>query len=223
MADSTQDAKSNLAKDAKTEADTDKDDLTSDELKQAIEKAGLVKSFDKHVSSEIDRRVTQAIKTHDEKLRAEQDKAKQDKEKAEKEKSMSESEKKISTLEESINKLTGMLTGLAEAQTKSKREDLVKDALKKADLPENFAKFITADKEDEVAEQIKVLKSEVTDYKQKEVDKSVKDNRSPFKGKAGDKTAVNARVEDYIKLKRGRENAGPLKRDDFPLIKQTEK
>jgi len=60
-------------------------ELTPEQLIEAIKEAGLEESFNKHIQSETDRRVSQAITTHDLKSAKEKEEA-ATKEKAEKKK-----------------------------------------------------------------------------------------------------------------------------------------
>ena len=167
-------------------------ELTSEELINAIKDAGLTKSFDKYVKeqqdSEADRRVTQAILTHDLKLKKEAEeanaKAKTEKKKEEEQKNMSDTEKQIANLTEQIGSLTNIVKDLGESTVKTKRETLIKNALKKADLSEGFSKYITVDKDEDIDESVKSLKDEVLGLKQAEIDKKLKDGETPPKGEA---------------------------------------
>ena len=161
-------------------------DLTPEQLVGAIKEAGLEESFNKYLQSETDRRVSQAITTHDLKSAKEKEEATA-KEKAEEKKkkeqaNMSESEKKISDLTESVNKLTDLVKDLSGTTVKTKRETLIKDALKKADLSEGFLKYITVDKDEDIETSVKSLKDEVLGLKQAEIDKKLKDGEIPKKG-----------------------------------------
>jgi len=93
-------------------------ELTSEELVNAIKEANLTKSFEKYLQSETDRRVTQAVTTHDLKLKKEAEEAgvkgKAEEKRKEEQKNMNEEEKKISDLNERINKLTESMEKLTE-------------------------------------------------------------------------------------------------------------
>jgi len=88
-------------------------ELTPEQLIEALKEAGLEESYKKHLQSETDKRVTQAIMTHDLKLKKEAEEAatktKTEEEKKKEQANMSEEEKKISDLNERINKLTESL------------------------------------------------------------------------------------------------------------------
>jgi len=161
-------------------------ELTPEQLVAAVKEAGLEESFNKYLQSETDRRVSQAITTHDLKSAKEKEEA-ATKEKAEEKKkkeqeNMSDTEKKISDLTESVGKLTDLVKDLSGTTVKTKRETLIKDALKKADLSEGFSKYITVDKDEDIEESVKSLKDEVLGLKQAEIDKKLKGGEIPIKG-----------------------------------------
>lgn len=162
--------------------------LTSEQLIEAIKEAGLEESFNKYLQSETDRRVSQAITTHDLKSAKEKEEA-TTKEKAEEKKkkdqeNMSDAEKKISDLTEEVKSLTTLVKDLGGATVKTKRETLIKDALKKADLSEGFLPYITVDKDEDIEKSVKSLKDEVLGLKQAEIDKKLKEGEVPSKGEA---------------------------------------
>ena len=163
-------------------------ELTPEQLIEAIKEAGLEGSFNKYLQSETDRRVSQAITTHDLKSAKEKEEAatkeKTEKKKEEEQKNMSESEKKISDLTEEVKNLTALVKDLSGTTVKTKRETLIKDALKKADLSEGFSKYITVEKDEDIEGSVKSLKDEVLGHKQAEIDKKLKDEEVPSKGEA---------------------------------------
>jgi len=97
---------------------------------------------------------------------------------------MSDSEKKISDLTEEVSKLTTLVKDLSGTTVKTKRETLIKDALKKADLSEGFLSYITVDKDEDIEENVKNLKDEILGLKQAEIDKKLKGGEIPPKGEA---------------------------------------
>jgi len=161
-------------------------DLTPEQLVAAVKEAGLEDSFNKYLQRETDRRVSQAITTHDLKTAKEKEEA-ATKEKAEEKKkkeqeNMSDTEKQIANLTEQMGSLTNLVKGFAETTGKTNRETLIKDALKKADLSEGFSKYITVDKDEDIEESVKNLKDEVLGLKQAEIDKKLKGGEVPPKG-----------------------------------------
>jgi len=174
--------------DAEIEKLKGKIELTPEQLVEAIKEAGMEESFNKYLQRETDRRVSQAITTHDLKSAKEKEEAatkeKAEKKKEEEQKNMSESEKKISDLTEEVKNLTTLVKDLSGTTVKTKRETLIKDALKKADLSEGFSKYITVEKDEDIEGSVKSLKDEVLGLKQAEIDKNLKDGEIPQKGEA---------------------------------------
>jgi len=172
-------------------------ELSPEQLTEALKKAGLEESYKKHLQSETDKRVTQAIATHDLKLAKEKEeaatKAKTEEEKKKEQANMSDSEKTIANLTEQVGSLTNMVKGLSETTVKGKRETLIKDSLKKAGLNEGFLKYITVDKDEDIEESVKSLKDEVLGLKQAEIDKKLKeDGGVPTKGEPAGTIAEEA-------------------------------
>jgi len=163
-------------------------ELTPEQLAAAIKEAGLEESYKKSLQSEVDRRVSQAITTHDLKLSKEKEeataKAKTEETKTKEQANMSETEKTIANLTEQIGNLTNMVKGLGESTVKAKRETLIKDSLKKAGLSEGFSKYITVEKDEDIEGSVTSLKDEVLGLKQAEIDKKLKDGEPPAKGEA---------------------------------------
>ena len=145
-------------------------ELSPEQFAEAIKKAGLDESYKKFLQSETDKRVTQAIQTHDAKLAKEKEEAeakrKADEEKNKKQATMSETEKTIANLTEQIGNLTNLVKSIGETTVKAKRETLIKDSLKKAGLSEGFSKYITVDKDEDIEGSVKSLKDEFLGLKQ---------------------------------------------------------
>ena len=164
-------------------------ELTPEQLIEALKEAGLEESYKKHLQSETDKRVTQAIATHDLKLAKEKEeaatKAKTEEEKKKEQANMSDTEKQISNLTEEVKSLTGLVKTLGESTVKTKRETLIKDSLKKAGLNEGFSKYITVEKDEDIEASVTSLKDEVLGLEQAEIDKKLKeDGGAPAKGEA---------------------------------------
>lgn len=174
--------------DAEIEKLKGKIELTSEQFVEAIKEAGLEESLNKHIQRETDKRVTQAITTHDLKTAKEKEEATKkveaDEKKKKEQENMSDSDKKVSELTEEVGKLTTLVKDLSGSTVKTKRETLIKDALKKADLSEGFLSYITVEKDEDIEESVKNLKDEVLGRKQAEIDKKLKDEEVPPKGEA---------------------------------------
>ena len=77
-----------------------------------------------------------------------------------------------------------MIKDLSGSTVKIKRETLIKDALKKADLGEGFLNYIKVEKDEDIDESVKKLKDQVTESKQAEIDEKLKDGDIPEKGES---------------------------------------
>lgn len=153
--------------------------LTGDELLKAISEAGLKESFDKHLQSEVDRRVTQAVKTHDEKLEKER-KDKEDEEKKKKEREgMNEQEKTIAELKDTVANQGKIIEELTGKFSNTNLDTLKKDALKKAGLPEGFIKYVNVDDPEKIGDVVEELKNQVQEHQQKEIDEKIEKGEIP--------------------------------------------
>ena len=166
---------------------TAKKELSPEQFAEELKKAGLDKDYKKYLQSETDKRVTQALATHDLKITKEKEEAEAkriaDEEKNKKQANMSDTEKTIANLADQIGNLNKKIDGLSETTVKTKRETLIKDALKKADLGEGFAAYINVEKDEEIEEKVKTLKDQVLGIKQAEIDKKLKEEGgAPNKG-----------------------------------------
>lgn len=160
--------------------------LSPEQFLDAIKEAGLGANLDKYLQSETDRRVTEAVKTHDAKLKTETDKKKEEIENAEKKKKenegLTDEQKLITSLTDEVRELKESFTKILEDRKQSDIQIQIKDALKKADLPEGFVKYIKTNESDKIGEEIENLKNEVLTFQQKEIDKMIKDGTMPAKG-----------------------------------------
>jgi len=166
---------------------TAKKELSPEQFAEELKKAGLDKDYKKYLQSETDKRVTQALATHDLKITKEKEETEAkriaDEEKNKKQANMSDTEKTIANLADQIGNLNKKIDGLSETTVKTKRETLIKDALKKADLGEGFAAYINVEKDEEIEEKVKTLKDQVLGIKQAEIDKKLKEEGgAPNKG-----------------------------------------
>ena len=175
-----------------------------DKILKTLKDAGLEESFKKYLQSETDRRVTQAIKTHDEKIKKEAEekaaKEKADKDKEKSQEGMTEDQKTIANLTDQVSNLTKLVQGLSETTVKSRREATIKDALSKAGLKEGFSKFITVEKDEDIPEAVENLKKEVLTLQQEEIDKKLKDGGTPLKGQSAG-TIEEEKAKEYAKMR----------------------
>ena len=182
---------------------TAKKELSPEQFAEELKKAGLDENYKKFLQSETDKRVTQALATHDLKITKEKEEAEAkriaDEEKNKKQATMSDTEKTIANLSELIGNLNKKIDGLSETTVKTKRETLIKDALKKADLGEGFATYINVEKDEEIEESVKNLKDQVLGIKQAEIDKKLKEEGgAPNKGE-GVGSVGDTEAEEFAK------------------------
>ena len=174
--------------DAEIEKLKGKIELSSEQFIEAVKEAGLEESLNKHIQKETDRRVSQAITTHDMKVAKEKEevtkKAEADEKKKKEQAGMGDTDRKISDLTGEVSKLTTLVKDLSGSTVKIKQETLIKDALKKADLSEGFLNYIKVEKDEDIDESVKKLKDQVLESKQAEIDEKLKDGDIPEKGEA---------------------------------------
>lgn len=196
--------------DAEIEKLKGKIELDSEQFVEAIKTAGLEESLNKHIQSVTDRRVSQAITTHDLKTAKEKEEAtkkvEDDEKKKKEQEGMSDSDKKISELTEEVSKLTTLVKDLSGSTVKIKRETLIKDALKKADLSEGFLNYIKVEKDEDIDESVKKLKDQVTESKQAEIDEKLKDGDIPAKGEATESIAESTAIKFAEEKNKGAED-----------------
>ena len=183
-------------------------ELSEEELLKAVEEAGLSKSLEKYVQSLTDRRVTDAIKTHEKKLKDKQRKEKEDKEKAETDKTMGETDQKVSRLEENLTQLTSMMTEFI-GKAKTEKLALLKDvAIKDAGLPDEWKQLLDVDSEEKIPERVKLIKEGFAKLKDREIEAWASGQKQPFRSAGGSASDKIARVRQYIKDKAAVESKG---------------
>lgn len=201
--------------------------LEPKEFLKAIEEAGQKEDLDKYlesviakeVESRVDKRVTEAIQTHDKKLKAKQRKEKAEKEKLEAEQNMTEQEKKISGLEDSLTKMTDMFEKFMGTVKGEKLTSAKEEALKGAGLPMEWMKLLEVEEESDIPDRIKEIQAGIEKFTEGKVEKWVDGQKAPFKS-SGDTTTDKIRlVQDYIKKKQQISTTG-LAAEQLGLIKE---
>ena len=182
--------------------------MTEDELLEAVKNAGLGDSLKKYLDRESDKRVTQAIKTHEKKLlekKPDETKKVTD--------NMSEDQKKIAELENAIKLITDKIEGVATKLTTSDMESRTKAELKKAGLSEEFADLIHVDDTEKIADAVTGLKNRIDQAKQADINQMIKSGElaSVKKGDSGI-SIDDAKVAEYAKSLTG---SGAVKSPDF--------
>lgn len=148
-------------------------------------KADLDEHTSKQMQPEIDRRVTQALKTYDEKIKG-------------KKTGTEEEDEKIAALEAKIDKLTESITGQAKEQEQQRLKSLATAKLKESGLPESWANRIKVESETEIEGAIKVLSDEMTAIKQGVIDAAIK--QSPIPGVTFSKSTsgvTTAKIDEF--------------------------
>ena len=196
-------------------------------IREALKKAGIPEDeLDKHTQSISDNRVSEAVKTHDDKLKA--DKEKEDEvirlaeeeasKKAElekikeKDKDMTTNPDKdqrieqlttlVGTVVENITKLTETVNGVQNNMSEKDRIAFVSDALKEAKISEDWSEFVTETEPDKIKTQIEGLKGKFTTQRQIDNDKIVADGGTPAKS-AGSDVFADQTVADFAKRQTG--------------------
>jgi hypothetical protein len=206
------------------------------ELTEAVKKAGLDDEFKRYVQSETDRRVTEAIQTHTDKLRKEiedelakksdkkteeptDDKKKQAQDSDEK-KSMTEEQKELQSLRETIKSLDEKLNGLTTKLTQSEMNNLIREELGKAGLSEEFAAYVKVEDQTKIAEAVSDFKAKLDTHQQGIIDKKLEAGElsSVKKGSAG-ATLEESQIAAYAK---SLDAKGSQKSPDFPGKLSTE-
>lgn len=174
--------------------------LSGEDFLNAIKNAGLSEPLKKYVISEADRRVTEAITTHDAKLKAEVDKTKVqaalDKEKE----GMTEDQKKLSTLVDTVDKLSITIDKFAQNTSEKDVSVSIITALKEAKLNEGFADFIHVKSVEEVGDAVKNLSEKVLAERQQTLDKKLEELNIPHYGGASTSSSDND-ITEYAKKK----------------------
>ena len=194
--------------------------LSGEDFTIAVEKAGLSDALKKYVASEADRRVTEAIKTHDDKLHKELDEVKT-KVALEKEKEgLSEDQKKLVTLTDSVEKLTGLFEKLIQKNSEKDITDEVIRSMKEVRMNEGFAEFINVKSVEEVGDAVKHLSEKVLGEQQQVLDKKLEELGVPASGTEKTSTQLEVQIANYAKKKGQKTDEGGLMTSQ---IKKTEK
>jgi len=91
-------------------------DMSNEDFTKALNEAGFGANFEKYLQSETDRRVTAAIKTHDDKLKADADKKKKETPPPPPDPNLTEDQKTISELKGQITSLTESVKALLDGE-----------------------------------------------------------------------------------------------------------
>lgn len=176
-------------------------ELKPEDLIAKITEAGLGAAFENYFQAETDRRITKAIETHDKKLKDKKETPTEPEKKPEKKpENMTPEQENVYNLTQQIKSLTDSVTVLMKGQKDTAIQTDIKAALKKAELPETFIKFVKTDNPDKVAEEVETLKSEVLDFQQTKIDEALKKGENPARG-AGASTLIESQVTEFAEQK----------------------
>ena len=183
-------------------------DMTEEEFVAAVKKAGMEDLLKKYTNRESDKRVTEAIKTHEKKLA---DKKPDDTKKVTD--NMTEDQKRIAELENTLKVITEKLEGVTTKLTTSDMETRIKAEIKKAGLSEDFADLIHVDDTEKITDAVTSLKSRIDQAKQADINKMLESGElaSVKKGDSGI-TLDDSKVAEYAKSLTG---SGAVKTPDF--------
>jgi len=186
--------------------DENLDNLTPEELEAKLKELGLLKVYEKTMTSKVDQRVTQAVKTTEERLAKEKEdseaKAKEEAEakaKAEEEKNMSETEKEVSALKSDLAEVTTMFKEYMGKDKTDKLNVVVLEALKEAELPESWMDRVKGDTPDEIKKDIAMLTKDFTTVQQSKIDEALETKDKPLTSKGLTDDGVDTRIDKYLK------------------------
>jgi len=187
--------------------------MSESEFLAAIKSAGLDDSLKGYVQREFDRRVTDAIQKHDEKLKkaAEDAAKKKDDDKAKE--TMTEEQKRIQSLEEANKALAERLDGLSTTITTGNMDAKLRAELKKSGLSEEFSAYVTVTDPEKVADAVSDFKAKLDAHQQTVIDKKLEAGEfAPVKKGGAGQTVEESNIAEYAKsLGKG----GAVKNPDF--------
>lgn len=165
--------------------------MTPEQFRKFLDENGLAGVLEKMVQSEFDRKITKAIETHDKNLREKGLlKDSTDDPGPEKKNGGSTSENpEIAELRKLVSQQGETIKTLLDDRKKQTREQMVKTALKEAQISENFFGHITGETEDDIKASVKSLKDNIVGAKQKEIDELLKQHGIP-RGSSGNGTTA---------------------------------
>jgi len=188
--------------------------LTPDEFLEAVKKAGLEEPFRKMLNSEADRRASEAIKTHDEKLRLSAEAEAAKKKQADEQAGMTESQKEIAELKGLVKSLATELSEVKTGFTAKTQSELTRAELKKAGLSEEFEPYIKADDASKIPDAVAELKGKLVAREQEVIGDKIKAGEfaQVGRGTAG-ATVQESLIAEYAASKGAN---GMVKNADFP-------
>jgi len=179
-----------------------------EQIEEAVYDLKLQTDVQKHVQKELDQAVTKAVTTREENLREEIEKELKEKYKIEEppEKDdkppeniadvMAQVPKLIQDeLTKALKPLTETIGTLSKAKTTEDRNVIILNELKEAELDPQWATSITAEKPEEIKEQVEGLKTRLSGIVQDQINKQMKDAGIPHTALAR-KNASDSLIEE---------------------------
>jgi len=188
--------------------------FTEDEFMDAIKKAGMADALKKYTGRESDRRVNDAVKTHDEKLRkaAEDEAAKKEKEKGQE--TMTAEQKEIQSLKETIKTMGEEIRGISTTLSSGDLNSGIRAELKKAGLSESFVSDIKVDDPGKIAEAVSVFKGKFDAQQQENINRKLEAGELAA-GKVGT-AGQNLEESAIANFAKSLGTDGTVKNPDFP-------
>jgi len=193
--------------------------LSSEDFLTAVSKAGLTEPMKRYLQSETDKRVTDAIKTHDAKLTKDKDDEKTITEKEKEKEGMTEDQKEILSMKQSIQKQNETLQELMKKTSEKDISTAIQDELKTAEINEGFAEFIHVNTVDEVGGAVKNLKDKVLAEQQQKFDKKLEEAGVPIISKGKTSSEMESAIADYAEKKNVTEGEGGIIADQLKAEK----
>ena len=197
----------------KKEMDSKK--MTEDEWLKSIEGSDNKKHLDTYMQRETDRRVTAALKTHDENLDKKRIEDEQKLKDDEKNKNLSDDQKTIDGLTGQLKSLTDIVTNLQDGISKNENLTFIQSAIKEAGLPESLSAHITIEKPEDLKSIIEQFKAEFQVIKQSAIDETIKKGSAP-PSSIGVGTVAEDKVTAYAEAKNKPEESTGFKAMDIP-------
>lgn len=157
-------------------------------LAEFLKENGYEDDFNRHIQSETDRRVTQAIKTYEEKHPRPKPPEKKEDE------NMTEEQKRIKELTETVEKLTNTVTQLQDGTRVSSLKTLATEAIKKAKLPESWVDRVNVEKAEDIEGVVEQLTEEYNTIQQSIIDEKL-ENGGVLKSSPG--TVTDKEIDSF--------------------------
>jgi len=184
--------------------------LSGEEFLKAVDKAGLSEPLKKYIASEADRRITKALKTHDDKLAKDAQDVKDKLVEDDKNKSLTTDQKEIASLHAKNKELDEKINSILQKTSEGDISSTISKALKEANLDEGFAKNISVKTVEEVGDAVKDLSERILSGQQQKIDKILEEAGVPANGKGRTSTQTEAAIANFAENKNKGEGGGGI-------------